>query len=126
MKPIVKSGIALSLAAGLALGVPSPSFADLVSTSEALALEDESRARAIVDAYLARDEVEAELVALGVDPALAQLRVAALSAEEIVGLAGRVEESPAGGDGVIAVLGIAFVVLIVLELIGVIDVFKKL
>lgn len=125
MRDLARSLIALSLATGLLFAVPSPVSADLVSTSEALALEEEGRARAIVDAYLARDEVAAELVALGVDPELARLRVAALSAVEIAELAGRVEEAPAGGDGVFVVLGVVFLVLLILELVGVIDIFNK-
>ena len=126
MRDLARSLIALFLATGLLFAVPSPVSAELVSTSEALALEDEDRARAIIDAYLARDEVAAELVALGVDPELARLRVAALSSVELAELAGRVEEAPAGGDGLIAVLGITFVVLLILELVGVIDIFKKI
>jgi hypothetical protein len=65
-------------------------------------------------------------VALGVDPELARLRVASLSAEEIVEVAGRVQDAPAGGDGVFVVLGITFIVLLVLELVGVIDIFNKI
>ena len=33
---------------------------------------------------------------------------------------------PAGGDGFLAVLGIVFLVLLILELTGVIDIFKKI
>lgn len=125
MRNLGRSAVALALATGLVVGVPSPVRADLVSASEALALEDEGRARAIVEAYLARDEVEAELVALGVDPEVARLRVEALSAEEVVQIAGRVEDAPAGGDGIFVVLGITFLVLLVLELVGVINIFNK-
>lgn len=110
------------LVAGLV--VPGEVRADVVSTSQALALEDEGEARALVDAYLARDSVAAELEALGVDPELARLRAASLSGSELRELAGRIDEAPAGG-GVLVVLGITFVVLLVLELVGVIDIFKR-
>jgi hypothetical protein len=109
----------------LMLGVPGPASADLVSSSEALALEEDGRARAMVDAYLARQEVAAELAELGVDPELARLRAAAMSAAELEELAGRIEQAPAGGTSVITVLGVTFVVLLVLELVGVIDIFKR-
>lgn len=109
----------------LTLSFVPPASAQLVSTSEALALEDGGRSQSTVDAYLARAEVTAELEALGVDPELARLRVAALSASELEDLAGRIEEAPAGGDGVIVVLGITFLVLLILELVGVIDIFKN-
>jgi len=43
---------------------------------------------------------------------------------ELRSLADRMEQMPAGGDA-LAVIGIVFVVLIILELVGVIDIFKK-
>ena len=121
---MLRSSLILMLVLGLI--VPAEVRADIVSTSEVLALEDEGRARALVESYLAREDVAAELEALGVDPELAKLRAAALSGPELLELAGRIEEQPAGGDGVLAVLGITFLVLLILELVGVIDIFKKL
>ena len=38
---------------------------------------------------------------------------------------GQIERLPAGGDGLLAVLGIVFVVLLVLELLGVTNVFSR-
>lgn len=121
----IRTYLAVGFAVGLVLGVPGPGLAQLVSTSQALAIE-EGGARATVDAYLARSEVAAELTSLGVDPELARLRAAAMSASELEELAGRIAEAPAGGDGVIAVLGVTFLVLLVLELVGVIDIFKRI
>jgi len=123
MKELSRSVLALILILGLLLAVPRPASADLVSTSQALALEG-GRARAVVDSYLARAEVAATLAELGVDPEVARLRAAALSSAEVEQLAGRIEKAPAGGS-VLAVLGITFIVLLVLELVGVIDIFKK-
>ncbi len=51
-------------------------------------------------------------------------RVAALSEAELAMLADQIGQAPAGGDA-LAVIGIVFVVLIILELTGVIDIFKK-
>ena len=118
--------LSLVIAGGLLLGVPSPGTAGLISTSQAIALEQNGQARAIVDEYLLRDEVTAELASLGVDPELARVRAAALSGSELEALAGRIQEAPAGGDGVITVLGVTFLVLLVLELVGVIDIFKRI
>ena len=120
-----KASIAAFLVVLLILGLPSVGSAGPVSTSQALALESEGQARAIVAAYLAREEVADELAALGVDPELARLRAAALSPAELDDLAGRIGDSPAGGSGVITILGVTFLVLLILELVGVIDIFKK-
>ena len=59
---------------------------------------------------------------LGLD--LVEGRLDALSDAELATLAGQIGEAPAGGDA-LAVIGIVFVVLIILELVGVIDIFKK-
>lgn len=95
----------------------------LVSSQDALAFERAGAAEQ-VEAWLQRDGVAAELVAMGVDPALAQARVAALSPEELDTIAHRLDELPAGA-GVIEILGVTFLVLIVLDLIGVINIFGR-
>lgn len=97
--------------------------AGLVSSQEALALGQAGSAQQ-VQAWLQRDEVAAELTALGVDPALAQARVAALSPEELDAMLDRMHDMPAGA-GVIEILGVTFLVLIVLDLIGVINIFGR-
>ncbi|HEX9396181.1 MAG TPA: PA2779 family protein [Burkholderiales bacterium] len=53
--------------------------------------------RDAVSAFLARADVARELQALGLDPAAAQARVAALSDEEIRAIAGDMRGLPAGG-----------------------------
>ncbi len=121
-----RSAVSVLAILSLILSLASPVSAQLVSTSQVLALEEGSQAQSTVNAYLARSEVVAQLKALGVDPELARLRVAALSVAELKALAGRIEEAPAGGGGVITVLGVTFLVLLILELVGVIDIFKKI
>ncbi len=122
----VRSALSVFLGLVLVLTVcASPAGAKVISTSDALGVEQGHEARATVIAYLAREDVAAKLAALGVDPELARLRAAALSAEELAALAGRIEEAPAGGD-VIGILGVTFLVLLILELVGAIDIFKKL
>lgn len=125
IKSMAKSMLATVLAAGLVVGLPSPAAADLISTSEALAFEEGGANRAVVDAWLERADIVEELSSLGVDPEMARLRVAALSTAEVVEMADAIQNAPAGGDGVIAVLGVTFLVLLILELVGVIDIFKK-
>jgi hypothetical protein len=79
---------------------------------------------ATVSAALAKQEVREQMAALGVDPADIDARVARLTDTELRTLADRMGEMPAGGDA-LAVIGIVFVVLVILELVGVIDIFKK-
>jgi hypothetical protein len=61
---------------------------------------------------------------MGVDAASIDSRVASLSDRELHQLATDMQSAPAGGD-VLAVIGVVFIVLLILELVGVIDIFKK-
>ena len=72
---------------------------------------------------LAQSEVTKELERLGVDPDQTSARIAALSDQELQLLAHDLEELPAGG--LLATIGVVFIVLLILELVGVIDIFKK-
>lgn len=119
-----------SLASILALVVfltslPSLALADLIGTRTMLELQARQERQEQIEQFLSRDEVQQQLITLGVDPADARQRVAALTDSELQQLAQRIDTLPAGGN-VIAVLGILFVVLLVLDLLGVTNVFTRL
>jgi hypothetical protein len=116
--------VTLLSASLVSLGMQAPAAAGIVGTAEAVAAGRQDGARALVDATLARADVRAQLEGMGVDPAAIEGRLDALSEAEIATLAGQIEQAPAGGDA-LAVIGVVFVVLIILELVGVIDIFKK-
>lgn len=103
--------------------------AAVVSTGDAFALEQSaagaSERLAGVRAVMARHDVQEAMIRLGVDPVEADLRVAALSGPELAQLQGQLEQLPAGGS-LLALIGAVFVVLLILELTGVTDIFKKL
>ena len=94
----------------------------MIESEKAQATED-SRER--IREILTHDEVTKELVRLGVDPAKAEERIAALTPAELEQLQSRIGELPAGA-GVFEVLGITFLVLLVLELVGVTNIFNKM
>ena len=101
---------------------PQAAQAALVGTLQAVeASSTRAQDMAIVNTALAREQVRGQMAAMGVDPSA----VDAQQVEQMVErLAERMEHMPAGGDA-LAVIGIVFVVLIILELVGVIDIFKK-
>lgn len=108
----------------LSLGVQGSALAGTVGTEAMLAESaPQSEARATVDAELAREEVRSQMAAMGVDPEAVDARLAALSDDEMAELADNIESAPAGGS-VIAVVGVVFIVLLILEAVGVTDVFK--
>jgi len=108
----------------LNLGSPPVAEAGLVTTLQAAAATTRTQDLATVNAALAREEVRAQFEALGVEPAQIESRVAALTDAELRTLAGQMADMPAGADA-LAVIGIVFLVLLILEAVGVIDVFKK-
>ena len=108
----------------LNLGSPVVAEAGLIGTLQAVEAGTRAQDLATVNAALAREQVRGQLLALGVEPSQVEARVAVLTDGELRALAGRVSEAPAGGDA-LAVIGVVFLVLLILEAVGVIDVFKK-
>jgi len=108
----------------LNLGSPLVAQAELLTTLQAVEASTRAQDMAAVNAALAREEVRAQFEALGVESAQIDARVAALTDAELRTLAGQMADMPAGADA-LAVIGIVFLVLLILEAVGVIDVFKK-
>ena len=119
-----RSCIALISLSLITFGLQAPAVAGIVGTADAIAAAREQDNLAVVRGALARADVQERLVALAVDPAEVDGRLAALSATELATLAGNIDQAPAGGS-VLAVVGVVFVVLLVLEYTGTIDIFKK-
>jgi len=108
----------------LGAGLPLPAHAALIGSEQLL--QADSSARAKISAFLARAEVKRELAARGVDPSDAQARVTALSDDQARDLAARIDQLPAGGDGVGDVLGVLlliFVILLITDILGLTKVF---
>jgi hypothetical protein len=100
--------------------------ASMVSTERLLATSETRQERKRILTFLAREDVEAKLVALGVAPAEARERVKALSDAEARQAAAQIDQLPAGqgAAGTIAVvILIGFLVLLFTDLIGATDVF---
>lgn len=98
--------------------------ATVIDTRTILATQADTP-EASVQAFLARGEVREQLIALGVDPADASGRVAALNDRELSLLQNHINDLPAGSSA-LAVLGAVFLVLLVLELVGITNIFSKL
>lgn len=79
--------------------------------------EARTGARERLGALLARDDVRTRLEGLGVDPAQADARVAALTDDEAAQLAATLDNAPAGGD-ILGVIVLIFLVLLVTDILG--------
>jgi hypothetical protein len=100
--------------------------AGLVPTEQLVEAKSAASDRERLAAILMRDDVRAQMEALGVDRDEALARLASLSDQEVQQIAGQVDELPAGQNflvGVLVVAGLVLVGLVVLDLLGVTDVF---
>lgn len=112
--------IAMLLVASMTgMALPHHAAAGMIATERVAAGAERER----VAAMLSRAEVRARLEAYGVRPADIQARVDALSDDEVVQLAGRIETLPAGGDGIIGAIVLVFLVLLLTDIMGVTKVF---
>jgi hypothetical protein len=114
-----------SVFALLSLGFAQAAPAGVVATHELAGLEARQGHAEGLARFMARSDVAAELERFGVSPEDVTARVANLTDEEIAALHGRIEQQVAGGDA-IAVIGVVFLVLLILELVGVTDIFKAI
>lgn len=106
------------------LGTPVIANAGIIGTQTVIEASQRDADLATIHAGLDRAEVRQQFAALGVDANVVEARLATLTDSEIATLADRMEQMPAGGD-LLAVIGVVFVILLILELVGVIDIFKK-
>jgi len=107
------------------LAICQAASAAVIGTGDAMKAAAHSERLNSISAVLARADVQAALQAHGVSPEDAMARVASLSEEELISLQQQFDQLPAGGADIFVVLGITFVVLLVLELTGVINIFSK-
>jgi len=99
-------------------------FAAMVGTETILINQDTLDARDLVRSFLDRQDVQSQLTARGIDSDEAKARVDSLSDAEVMQIADRIDELPAGGDfwGTFAfVLIIVFLTLLVMEILGYTD-----
>lgn len=99
--------------------------AALVSTDQVLG-DSAQDGRRKVEAFLQRQDVRDQMVAFGVEPDEAAARVASLSDGEIRQIAGQIDRLPAGQGVLVALIGAAvfvFVVLLITDLLGLTHIF---
>jgi hypothetical protein len=111
----------------LSLVVPyQPCLAALIGTETVLDVAKGHETRENINRILAREDVQMVLRAQGISPEEAKARVNALSDAEVVALEKKLNQLPAGGDGLGAVvfaLLLVFVILLVTDITGYTDVF---
>jgi hypothetical protein len=114
------------LIAAMVFTLPAPARAEMVGTAQLLAHTSRADQEAQLRQFLARDDVRQQLEAMGVDAQDAQARVAALTDSELQRLSQDVANAPAAGDpDILIILGVVFLVLLILDLVGAIHIFRR-
>ena len=107
----------------LGMSLPTIGYAGIIGTQTLIENQQSNDSQARIEEFIARDNVREQIIALGADPLEVQDRLAALTADELHLLEQEIDNMPAGG--ILVIIGVVFVVLIILELVGAIDIFKK-
>ena len=88
--------------------------AAMIETETVIQSEQQIASRERLAALLDREDVQAGLRAHGIDPREAQARVSALTDAEVEMIVGQLDQLPAGGDALVAILVIAVLVFFIL------------
>ncbi len=124
LKKTIAAGLAVLMAMNIVpIGLAQ---AEMITTDQVLQDTDPSGDRARLETFMSRDDVQGQLIRLGIDPEEAASRMASLTDEEVRQIAGRLDELPAGEGGLGAVVGaivLIFLVLLITDLLGLTDVY---
>ena len=98
--------------------------AEMVSTASAMAKYQALADKERLLTELQTDEVRSELIAMGVDPAEAEARLAAMTDEEIAARLQVLESDPAGASSIVGALLTVFIILLITDLLCLTRVFR--
>ena len=111
----------------LFVGVQSATVqAAMISTSDVIAKQTEQLNRAQVLELLNKQEAVDALTAMGIAPNTVEQRVNSMTADELQAFNQQVADMQAGGDSLLGVVVLVFVVLIVLDLLGTTNIFPAI
>jgi hypothetical protein len=119
-----RAAIAVLAVSVLNMGMSSAAQAGIVSTGAIVQTERDANL-ASIRGQLDRTEVRAQMEKMGVDATAVDQRIASLSDRELAQMSTQMQKAPAGGDGALVVIGLVFLVLMILEFTGIIDIFKR-
>jgi hypothetical protein len=108
----------------LALNLYLPAaHAGMIGTEAVVNAAQVQQNRERLHSALNRDDVQAQLLARGVDPAQVKSRVDSLTDEEMQTLATNMDQLPAGGDSFLGALVFIFIVLLITDILGLTNIF---
>jgi hypothetical protein len=123
MSSLMKRIIVLLVSVSFFSTYSLPAWSGIVTTDQLLQQQLEVLNKSSLVAMLDRDDVRQQLVERGVDPEYAKARIAALSDAQIEELRDSIDTLPAG-SGVVGILIAVLLVLIILDIVGVTNIFS--
>lgn len=113
----------LVILALLTLSVQLPAaHAGMIGTDAVVNATQVQQNRERLQNALNRADIKAQLTARGVDPSKVQARIDSLTDEETLTLASQIDQLPAGGD-VVGALVLIFLILLLTDLMGLTNIF---
>ena len=109
----------------ISMGFMQVSSAGMIGTEYLVESDAREASLQRLDILLAKQEVSEQLQSFGVDPAQVAERLAGMTNAELLQIEGTLNTQTAGGDA-LGIIGAVFLVLLILELVGVTDIFKAL
>jgi hypothetical protein len=103
----------------ICMAVPLPSQGAMLATDAALGAGQRDEINRLLD----RADVQSRLEAYGVKADEVKARVAALSDVEVGQLAAQIDSLPAGGDSILGLLVLVFVILLITDILGLTKIF---
>jgi len=111
----------------LLIAVPyQPLLAAMVPTEATIYQIKAQDARDHLKTLISRNDIKKSLISQGIDPDEAKARIDSLSDSEVIKVADKIEQIPAGGGAFGAIIGaalIVFLVLLLTDILGYTDVF---
>ncbi|WP_415237905.1 PA2779 family protein [Seleniivibrio woodruffii] len=110
----------------LAGPVQTAAHAAMISPQTVIDTAKAAEAKEQINTFLAREDVQKSLTAMGISPDEAKARAAGLSDSEAVAFADQMENAPAGGSAgmLIGAVLFVFVLLLITDILGFTKVFK--
>ena len=107
------------------MGFVQASHAEVIGTEQLISSEAREATMTRIESIVMRDDVRQQLSNLGVSQEVVLARVDRMTDSELASFESSLSQGIVGGDA-LALIGAVFLVLLILELVGVTDIFKSI
>lgn len=107
------------------MGFAQVSHAEVIGTEQLINSEAREATITRIESIVMRDDVRQQLTDLGVSEEVVLARVDQMTSAELASFESSLNQGIVGGDA-LAIIGTVFLVLLILELVGVTDIFKSI